>query len=654
MSLFAELKRRNVFRVSIAYVVFAWVLAQVAGLAFESFGAPDWVPKSVIFILVLGLPLAIFFAWAFEMTPEGIKKESEVDRSQSITSQTGRKLDFAIIAVLVVAVGFLAIDKFGSPTDPDLSAAVTVTTGTPSIAVLPFDNRSNREEDQFFTDGIHDDLLTTIAKIGSMKVISRTSVMEYKGTTEFCLEGQFNLGMQMQGMEIAEEWAPTTWCVITEDGTDRVLFSMTGKSNPDMDGDWTVAYLPPDMVRIVNRKSPPDVEFHGTNNPEEAARIRRIDPRRFMEELEANPDWVKPGELSAGIEKIAPSLQALIPDSVRLPGEENLVRVRFEDGRIKSAESGAILPYFGSVYLTWYWGWTDPEHPRLSLGSPDMRLAYFEATGTWRNIPDEEAELLWEATGAADPIVVPGDRWPARINMQLIKLTDRVYLVRGVRTGFQHLVIDTNDGLIVADAPTGWLEFHQIPFGDLVPDLGIDGLSNKFIEFLNTEFDDRPIRAVALTHFHGDHAGGAAAFAAAGAQVYAPAETSQFMNEVFAQRNRPDELDDSPFEVLPVEDAIELGKAGERVILVSFGKNPHVFEMLGVWAVDGGYFFVSDVHVPHSDDDAPAENRAATECWFAGWAVENLPRDVQIVNSHSPNITPVSRLAKYLESEVCL
>ena len=184
MGLITELKRRNVFRVAIAYVVFAWVLAQVAGLAFESFGTPEWVPKSVLFLLVLGLPIAIFFAWAFELTPEGLKKESEVDRSQSITSKTGRKLDFMIIAVLVVAVGFLAFDKFGSPTDPDLSAEVTITTGPPSIAVLPFDNRSNREEDQFFTDGIHDDLLTTIAKIGSMKVISRTSVMEYKGTTK--------------------------------------------------------------------------------------------------------------------------------------------------------------------------------------------------------------------------------------------------------------------------------------------------------------------------------------------------------------------------------------------------------------------------------------------------------------------------------------
>ena len=180
MGLFAELKRRNVFRVAIAYAVIAWLLAQVADLAFDNFGAPDWVPKSVMFILVLGLPLAIFFAWAFELTPEGLKKESEVDRSQSITGKTGRKLDFFIIGVLVIAVGFLLFDKFGPTGTDQTPVEAAVTTGRPSIAVLPFANRSNRDEDQFFTDGIHDDLLTTIANIGSMKVISRTSVMKYQ------------------------------------------------------------------------------------------------------------------------------------------------------------------------------------------------------------------------------------------------------------------------------------------------------------------------------------------------------------------------------------------------------------------------------------------------------------------------------------------
>ena len=95
MNFFAELKRRNVVRVGIAYVLVGWVLAQVAEFAFENFGAPDWVLKTFVTLLLLGLPLALFFAWAFELTPEGIKREEDVDRSQSITPSTGRKLNTA-------------------------------------------------------------------------------------------------------------------------------------------------------------------------------------------------------------------------------------------------------------------------------------------------------------------------------------------------------------------------------------------------------------------------------------------------------------------------------------------------------------------------------------------------------------------------------
>ena len=119
MSLYSELKRRNVIRVGVAYVIIAWVLAQVAEFAFENFGAPDWVLKSVVVILLLGLPLALFFAWAFEMTPEGIKREVEVDRSKSIVTTTGRKLDRMIIGVLLVALGWFAFDKFYTRVDTE-------------------------------------------------------------------------------------------------------------------------------------------------------------------------------------------------------------------------------------------------------------------------------------------------------------------------------------------------------------------------------------------------------------------------------------------------------------------------------------------------------------------------------------------------------
>ncbi|MGI9394040.1 MAG: tetratricopeptide repeat protein [Boseongicola sp.] len=181
MSFFEELKRRNVVRVGIAYAVIGWVLAQIAELAFDSFGAPDWVMKSVLFVLLLGLPLALFFAWAFEITPEGVKREKDVDRSQSITKHTGRKLDFIIIGVLVVAVGFLLIDRFSAEgSKPEVDEVVE--TESQRIAVLPFVNMS--DDSDHFSDGLSEELLNLLAKIPDLRVTGRTSSFEFKGRND--------------------------------------------------------------------------------------------------------------------------------------------------------------------------------------------------------------------------------------------------------------------------------------------------------------------------------------------------------------------------------------------------------------------------------------------------------------------------------------
>ena len=195
MNFLNELKRRNVFRVGIAYGIAAWVLLQVVDLVLENIAAPDWVMKVFMLVMALGFPLAVIIAWVFEMTPQGIKLESHVDRSQSISRSTGRKLDRVIILFLVLAVILLAVDPFGDASEPapvvDESATVVSTTPSgdgpqrdKSVAVLPFAFRSTKTEDEFFAEGMHDDLLTQLAKIGSLKVISRTSVMEYKDTTK--------------------------------------------------------------------------------------------------------------------------------------------------------------------------------------------------------------------------------------------------------------------------------------------------------------------------------------------------------------------------------------------------------------------------------------------------------------------------------------
>ena len=126
MGLFAELKRRNVFRVTFAYVVIAWLVMQVGDTMAPALHLDEWVNSLLAFFLILGLPLAIFFAWVFEMTPEGIKLEKDVDRSASIAPQTGKKVDRLIIGVLVVAVAYFAIDKFVIAPQPGTDPAAVL------------------------------------------------------------------------------------------------------------------------------------------------------------------------------------------------------------------------------------------------------------------------------------------------------------------------------------------------------------------------------------------------------------------------------------------------------------------------------------------------------------------------------------------------
>lgn len=193
MSFFAELKRRNVVRVGIAYVVIGWFLAQFAEFAFENFGAPDWVLKSVVVVLLLGLPLALFFAWAFEITPEGVKREEEVDRSQSITRTTGRNLDRVIIGTLVLALAYFIWERQSNVEETNVAEQSDVadvaqdpTDGAVirTIAVLPFVNMSSDQEQEWFSDGLTEELLNALARTPDLLVTARTSSFKFKGSTE--------------------------------------------------------------------------------------------------------------------------------------------------------------------------------------------------------------------------------------------------------------------------------------------------------------------------------------------------------------------------------------------------------------------------------------------------------------------------------------
>jgi len=176
-SLWVEIKRRNVVRVAVAYAVVAWVLIEISSTTFPMLKLPEWAA---------GFPIAVIFAWAFELTPEGLKKEKDVDRSESITHLTGRKLDFAIIGVLAVAVVYFVSEKLFLADDLAIESQVETSSSTAeeiakSIAVLPFVNMSGDADQEYFSDGITEEILNALAGIRELAVTSRTSAFAFKG-----------------------------------------------------------------------------------------------------------------------------------------------------------------------------------------------------------------------------------------------------------------------------------------------------------------------------------------------------------------------------------------------------------------------------------------------------------------------------------------
>src|SRR5882757_700382 len=202
INLFAELKRRNVIRAAGLYLVGAWLVVQVAGTVLPMFGAPEWLPRTIGVLLAIGFVPAVIFSWVFELTPEGLKRDEDVAPEQSTTPQTGRRMDRMIIVVLVLALGYFAFDKFVltprrgaalvSSASPNESKSVI---NEKSIAVLPFENRSRDPDNAYFADGIQDEILTRLAKIADLKVISRTSTQHYKSAPENLPEIARQLGV---------------------------------------------------------------------------------------------------------------------------------------------------------------------------------------------------------------------------------------------------------------------------------------------------------------------------------------------------------------------------------------------------------------------------------------------------------------------------
>ncbi|HWY49845.1 MAG TPA: tetratricopeptide repeat protein, partial [Chthoniobacterales bacterium] len=180
---FSELKRRNVYKVAVAYAVVAWLTIQAASIFLPAFNAPQWAMQIIILILVIGFPIALAFSWAFEITPEGIKLESEIEPNKSIARRTGRKIVAVTTALAVVAAGLFVYQLVRSRSSTPASAPSAIITSK-SIAILPFDNLSDDKSNAYFTEGVQDEILTRLAKVADLKVIARTSTQRFKSAPE--------------------------------------------------------------------------------------------------------------------------------------------------------------------------------------------------------------------------------------------------------------------------------------------------------------------------------------------------------------------------------------------------------------------------------------------------------------------------------------
>ncbi len=179
MNFFEELRHRNVFRVAIAYCVVGWVIVQVADIATESFAAPEWVMRTLILFLLLGLPIALFLSWAYELTPEGVKRADDLPEDMPKDPRAGKRLNAAIIAGLAIAVVGLLWDKFSGEEAMVATQAQNVVADK-SIAVLPFADFSPDENQGWFADGLTDEILNALARAEDLRVASRTSAFSYR------------------------------------------------------------------------------------------------------------------------------------------------------------------------------------------------------------------------------------------------------------------------------------------------------------------------------------------------------------------------------------------------------------------------------------------------------------------------------------------
>src|SRR2546423_8723647 len=265
-NIFAELKRRNVYKVAIAYAVVSWLLIQAASIFLPAFDAPPWVMKIFIIVIIFGFPVALIFSWAFEITPEGIKLESEIEPTKSVARRTGRKIVAVTIALAIIAAGLFVYQLIRTRSTSSISTTASAVTSK-SIAVLPFTDLSPNHDQESFSDGMAEEILNALAHIKELKVVGRASSFYYKGKNVSLKQIAAELGVanvlegsvRKQGEQVRITSALSraadglqVWSK-TYNGTLANIFDLQESFARDIAGELNVVLADPSEARVVDK-----------------------------------------------------------------------------------------------------------------------------------------------------------------------------------------------------------------------------------------------------------------------------------------------------------------------------------------------------------------------------------------------------------------
>ena len=435
MSFWEELKRRNVVRVGAAYAVVAWLLIQVADTLLPTFGAPGWVMPAFSSVVILGFPLAMILAWAFELTPEGVKTKAEADREHNNSTTTGYKLNYVTTGLLVVAVAYMFVDNYvldatssgdsgsGGVSAPaetvdnagadDDTNAITRTALPNSVAVLPFDNLSPDEDDAYFAAGMHEEVLNQLAKLKNLRVISRTSMLRYADSDLSVPEiaRELNVSAVMEGSVryAGDRVRITTQLIDAEtdqhiwsDSYDRDfadVFSIQADIAMNIANALLVEFTPDeqDLIERVQTDSPEAYSLFfralGTTDPDEYIPL-------LLQAVEIDPEFA----LGYGRLAIETAFLVINADgSDAVPAEERIdTEAQIEEYARRALE---IDPNQGDAHyalalpnlLNWRWTEAEPEFARARELAPASFFGHFSLMLSALGRHDESIELAERA-----------------------------------------------------------------------------------------------------------------------------------------------------------------------------------------------------------------------------------------------------------------